>query len=257
MEPYAEIALCAQSGRAFVVATVVGSAGSTPQKAGAKLLVKDDGEVVGTVGGGAVEQEIVRAARALFGTQERTKLLELHLTHDLGMCCGGKMQVFLEHQPATAELFVFGAGHVGHEIALLAQHAGFRVTVIDARSEWTRRLAPPAVSKVEERDPADAARANPGGPDVYFCVTTHDHPLDQEVVEALIGKPFAYLGLIGSRRKAERFRQRLAAAGHAPGAIERLRSPMGVSIGALSPQEIAVSVVAELIATRRKDAPRR
>jgi xanthine dehydrogenase accessory factor len=100
------------------------------------------------------------------------------------------------------------------------------------------------------------ARVHAGGTDCYFAVMTHDHALDQSIVEALVRKPFAYLGVIGSRRKAERFRMRLSAAGFSPAELERVKSPMGVSIKALTAQEIAISVVAELIALRRSKEPR-
>ena len=153
-------------------------------------------------------------------------------------------------------LTVFGAGQVAKELALLAHQVGFRVTVVDARPEWANPERFPGLELLV-KDPADHARALAGGPEHYFCVTTHDHPLDQAVVEALVNKPSAYLGVIGSRRKAERFRMRLEAAGARHAALARLRSPMGVPINALTPAEIALSIVAELVGVRRRDTPRR
>ncbi|XXF77119.1 xanthine dehydrogenase accessory protein XdhC [Myxococcaceae bacterium GXIMD 01537] len=250
-ELYAQVAALLAEGRPFVLATVIESAGSTPQKPGAKLAVLEDGTLRGTVGGGAIEHQIIQAALALLGAPERTRVLETHLTHELGMCCGGRMKVFLEKHGAPARLTVFGAGHVAKELAALARHVGFRVTVVDARPEWALAERFPGCD-VRLADPDDYARALPGGADRYFCVTTHDHPLDQAVVEALLHKPSAYLGVIGSRRKAERFRMRLRAAGADAAAIERLRSPMGVPIDALTPEEIAVSIVGELIQVRRR-----
>jgi xanthine dehydrogenase accessory factor len=160
------------------------------------------------------------------------------------------MQLFLETHVPAARLWVFGAGHVAKELAQLAGHVGFHVTVVDERPEWATAERFPSATRVL-RNPATVASELPGGPDCYFCVTTHDHPLDQAVVEALLPKQAAYVGVIGSRRKAERFRQRLLAADFTEAQVERLRSPMGVSIHALTPAEIAVSIVAELVATRR------
>jgi xanthine dehydrogenase accessory factor len=251
MDLYAEVAALVAEGRPFVLATVIESAGSTPQKPGSKLVVLGDGGLRGTVGGGAIEHQIVRAALALLEAPEGTRLIETHLTHELGMCCGGRMKVFLEKHGAPPRLTVFGAGHVARELAALAHGVGFRVTVVDARPEWASRERFPDV-ELRVRDPADHAREQAGGPDRYYCVTTHDHPLDQAVVEALVGKPSAYLGVIGSRRKAERFRMRLRAAGVEEVALERLRSPTGLDIGALTPREIAVSIVGELIRVRRQ-----
>jgi xanthine dehydrogenase accessory factor len=257
MDLYAEIARLAAEGRPFVTATVIESSGSTPQKPGSKMVVLPDGTLRGTVGGGALELQILEAARALFDAPESTRILETHLTHDLGMCCGGRMKVFLEKHAASARLWVFGAGHVARELAALAKRAGFFVTVIDERSEWANRERFPDVDALTVQHPPDVARTLRGGADCYFCITTHDHPLDQALVEQLLRTPSAYLGVIGSRRKAERFRSRLLAAGFAEGEVARMRSPMGLPIHALTPAEIAVSIVAELIQVRRQSAPSR
>lgn len=257
MDVYAELARLTEEGRAFILATVIDSAGSTPQKPGTKMIVLRDGAIRGTVGGGAIEKQVIDAALALFDAKESSRLLETHLTHELGMCCGGKMKIFLEKHAAVAELFVFGAGHVGRELAVLAHRVRFRVTVVDDRPEWTRRERFGEGIRVETADPARIALALPGGVNVYFCVTTHDHPLDQAVLEALLRKPAAYHGVIGSVRKAERFKLRLRASGFTDEELAKMRSPMGLPIAALTPEEIAVSIVAELIQIRRRDTPRR
>jgi xanthine dehydrogenase accessory factor len=257
MELFAEIAQLVVEGQEFVLATVIESGGSTPQKPGSKMVVLADGSVRGTVGGGAIEMQITQAAKEMFEASHTSKVIETHLTHDLGMCCGGKMKVFLEKHPAAARLWIYGAGHVARELAALAKRVGFRVTVVDQRPEWSNRERFPTADDLLLRDPADHAREQAGGANCYYCVTTHDHPLDQAVVEALLRKPAAYLGLIGSRRKAERFKMRLLAGGFSEADLERLRSPMGTPINALTPAEIAVSIVGELIERRRKDVPRR
>jgi xanthine dehydrogenase accessory factor len=249
---FADIAALESEGRPFILATVIASHGSTPQKPGSRLVVLDGGELRGTIGGGAIEKQIIDAALALLAdASASTRTIETHLTHDLGMCCGGKMTVFLEKHGTAPSLVVFGAGHVAKEVAALASHVGFRVAVVDERTEWltesrfptaTRRLEPPDV----------VAKGLAGSADTYACVVTHDHPLDQACVEALVKKTLAWLGVIGSQRKAERFRQRLLAAGFTPDEVARFESPMGVEIGALTPQEIAVSIVARLVEVRRR-----
>jgi xanthine dehydrogenase accessory factor len=251
MELFQDIARLVEEGRPFVLATVIDSSGSTPQKPGSKMVVLPRGERRGTVGGGAIEQQVVEAALALLDDPDaHSKLVETHLTHDLGMCCGGKMRVFLEKHGAAAHLWVFGAGHVAKELAALAHHVGFRVHVVDERPEWANvQRFPNAELSLE--NPAEVAKRLEGGRDCYFCVTTHDHPLDQACIEALLRKSAAYVGVIGSRRKAERFKMRLRAGGFTDAELERMKSPMGVAIGALTPAEIAVSIVSELIATRR------
>lgn len=252
---YDAMAQLTREGRPFVLCTVIDSQGSTPQKPGSKLVVQPGGRTLGTVGGGAIEHQIIQAALALLeDPNETSRVIETHLTHDLGMCCGGKMRVFLEKHAQAPRLLVFGAGHVAKELAALAVHVGFEVEVVDERAELLTAERFPAVKRTL-RHPADVAKEAPGGPSDYFCVVTHDHPLDQACVEALLDKPSAYLGVIGSRRKAERFRLRLKNQGFSDAALARLRCPMGVTIHALTPEEIAVSVVGELVAVRRAVAP--
>lgn len=256
MTLFSELSALAEEGRPFVLATVIASHGSTPQKPGSKMAVLEGGALRGTIGGGAIEKQIIDAALQLLAdASAQTRTLDTHLTHDLGMCCGGRMTVFLEKHATAPSLYVFGAGHVAKEVAALASHVGFRVSVIDERAEWlTAERFPTATRRPEP--PEVVAKALAGGADVYACVVTHDHPLDQACVEALLRKPLAWLGVIGSRRKAERFRQRLEASGFDQQDVRRFESPMGVDINALTPKEIAVSIVARLIEVRRKDSPR-
>ena len=254
MTLFADIAQLEAEGRPFVLCTVTASHGSTPQKPGSRLVVLGDGSLHGTIGGGAIEKQVVDAALALLANPSaQTQTLETHLTHDLGMCCGGKMTVFLEKHGAPASLVIFGAGHVAKELAALAHHVGFQVTVVDERTEWLNAARfPHATRRLEQ--PEVVAKSLAEGEHTCCCVTTHDHPLDQACVEALVKKKLAYLGVIGSQRKALRFRQRMEAAGFSPAEVASFESPMGVEIAALTPAEIAVSIVARLIAVRRKQS---
>ncbi|MGV3621230.1 MAG: xanthine dehydrogenase accessory protein XdhC [Archangium sp.] len=251
MTLFADIAQLEAEGRPFVLCTVMSVQGSTPQKPGSRLVVLADGALRGTIGGGAIEKQVVDAALALLSSEgEETKMIETHLTHDLGMCCGGRMTVFLEKHGAPVTLFVFGAGHVAKELAQLAHRVGFQVTVVDERSEWLNaERFPFATRRLEQPDVV--AKSLSGGAHTYCCVTTHDHPLDQACIEALVKTPLAYLGVIGSKRKALMFRQRMTAGGFSEAEVERFESPMGVDISALTPAEIAVSIVGRLIAVRR------
>ncbi len=257
MELFSTIAKLEETGRLFVLATVIDSQGSTPQKPGSKMVVVEGGETFGTVGGGAIELQIIEAATALIkeplGT---TRLIETHLTHDLGMCCGGKMRVFLERHGSAPRLWIFGAGHVAKELAALAHQVGFKVEVVDERAAWASTDRFPHASLML-KNPAEYAKTLAGGPESYFCVVTHDHPLDQACVEVLLPKTAAYLGVIGSRRKAERFKMRLRAEGFTDTQLSMLQSPMGIAIEALTPAEIAVSIVGELISRRRRQPHQR
>jgi xanthine dehydrogenase accessory factor len=250
MDIFHEIASLAAQGSSFVIATVVATGGSSPQKPGARLLVLPDGTTRGTVGGGAIERHVIGAARALLSDPERsTELLETNLGQDLGMSCGGKMTVFLERIAASERLVVFGAGHVGLALAQIARTVGFRETVADAREGLLTAERFPEAERLLG-DPHETARSIQADERTFVCVMTHDHALDKELVEILLPRPFRFVGMIGSLRKAERARAQLEAKGFSPETVAQLRSPMGIDLGGQSPEEIALSFAAELVALR-------
>jgi xanthine dehydrogenase accessory factor len=240
----------AGSGEPFVTATVVQTSGSCPQKPGARLAFAAGAGLLGTVGGGAIEQQVLQACEALLASGEESQLLQTHLTRDLGMCCGGSMTVFLQRHAPAGRLVLFGAGHVHQAVAALARTCGFVARVVDEREDWLTAERFPHAELVLE-DPAVAARRLPLGAQDWVCVATHDHALDEAVLQGLAGKPLRYLGMIGSDRKSLRIRERLQQKGLAAADIDRVQCPMGLDIGAQSPEEIAVAVVAELIRQRR------
>lgn len=233
----------------FVLATVVASRGFTPRKPGARMLIAADGATVGTIGGGAIEQKIMAEARALLG-RGGTALIETHLTRELGMCCGGEMSVFLECMSAAPRLHLFGAGYIAKPLAAIAAGCGFDVEVIDGRSEWATEARFPT-SRVVLRAPEVYARELETDAGDYAVVVTHDHALDQQIVQALLPRPLRFIGMIGSVPKHRKFVLRLRARGFPEDQIARLRTPLGADIGAETPEEIAVSVMAEIVAVRR------
>ncbi len=241
-----------QRGQSAVLCTVVRTGGSTPRKAGAKMLVLA-GRLVGTIGGGRIENAVVEAARALLqaGRQARPQLVRHHLTHDLAMCCGGEMEVFLEPIVPEAPLVVCGGGHVARALVGLARDVGFRPIVVEEDDELRVPERFPGAQLVDSFDPRDWAEV-PLDEHTYVVVVTRDHAQDQALIEALAPRQLAYLGLIGSRRKIALFRQRLLARGISAEQLERVYMPIGLAIGADTPEEIAVSIVAELIAVRAR-----
>lgn len=235
--------------RRFALLTVVETHGSAPRKAGTHMLLASDGEAVGTLGGGAIEFESLAQARAAL-QRGRPLLFQRHLGRDLGMCCGGEMSVFIEVVEPRPRLFVFGAGSIGRPLAALAQGCGFELTVVDERAELARADRFPGASVVC-RDAVAAAAELEIGPGDYACVVTHDHALDEQVVRVLMKRPLLFLGMIGSRTKQRAFVERMRADGASDAEMARLRTPLGLAIGADTPEEIAVSVMAQLIAVRR------
>jgi xanthine dehydrogenase accessory factor len=242
----------AERGRA-VMATVVEVIGSAPQVPGAKILLLDDGKAVGTVGGGIFERRVLERADELLHRAggPATEFWNANLTRDLGMCCGGEMKVFFERIMGTERLVIFGAGHVGRALCTAAAAAGFDVTVVDEREQLAVAERFPEARDVICEDPEVVLPELVYDPATYCVVVTHDHPLDEKIVRALIQRPVRFLGLVGSRSKRNKFLMRLRAQGIAEEELARLRSPVGFDIGAVTPEEIAVSITAELIAIRR------
>ena len=242
------------------LATVVRTAGSTPRKGAARMLVDEAGAIVGTIGGGRIEKEVGDACVALIaeGAAARPKLLRYHLTKQLGMCCGGEMEVFVEPMVPAPPLIVCGAGHVSRALVPLARSVGFAPIVVDeATDEGVEFASPERFPEAEALvDSFDARDWNvPLDDRAYVVIVTRDHGLDQKLLEQMIGRDLAYLGLIGSRRKIELFKQRLVARGIDAARFQHLHAPIGLAIGAQTPEEIAVSIVAELIAVRAKRRP--
>jgi xanthine dehydrogenase accessory factor len=255
-ELFGEIVRLHKSRTPCVLATVVRTAGSTPRKASARMIVLGEGRILGTVGGGRVEKEIADAAVAMLaeGERARARLLRYHLTHELAMCCGGEMEVFVEPLIPASPLIVCGGGHVAEALVPLARKVGFAPIVVEeAEERATVERFPDAERIVDSFDPRDWKEL-PLGDGAYVVIVTRDHAQDQALLEHFLGSPaadrLAYLGLIGSRRKIEMFKQRLTARGIDAARFERLHAPIGLDIGADTPEEIAVAIVAELIKTR-------
>jgi xanthine/CO dehydrogenase XdhC/CoxF family maturation factor/cation diffusion facilitator CzcD-associated flavoprotein CzcO len=236
------------SGQRGALATVVRTSGSTPQQPGARLLRMPDGTLIGTVGGGAIEQVVVLELEAAMRTGQ-SQLLVRDLGHDLGMCCGGRMEVFVEPIEATPRLLLFGAGHIAKPTAALARSAGFSVHVVDEREELNTPERFPSC-ELTQRDPAGLLKRMALHDRDYVLIVTHDHQLDEELLAlALQQQSAAYIGLVGSRRKVFRLVQRISAR-HGKQDLRRVFAPVGLDLGAQTPEEIAVSIVAELIALR-------
>jgi xanthine dehydrogenase accessory factor len=246
---WAAIARWRAEGRRFVMATVVETRGFTPQKGGARMLIAATGETWGTIGGGAIEREVLDRSAALLAGGGST-LLERHLTQELGMCCGGQMSVFLEVLEPGPRLVVFGAGHVAKPLAAIAAGCGFDVTVVDERPEWASEERFPH-ARLWVGAPEDFVREWKGHGGEFVVIVTHDHALDQRLVQELLARPLRFLGMVGSVPKQRKFALRLRARGFSDQQIARLRTPLGLAIGAQTPEEIAVSVAAELVAVRR------
>ncbi len=243
-----------RTGRRAAFATVVDQAGSVPRVSGARMLVYEGGAIVGTIGGGEVEHRVIALALEVI-TSGKPARFEAHLTRDLGMCCGGHLEVYVEPLQIREPFVLFGAGHVALAVAPLLQALDFAVTIVDDREELaTAERFPGCV--LHRGDASGYARALPGGPEAWWLIVTHDHRLDQELIEVLLPKTCAWIGMIGSRAKVAKFLMRLRAAGLDEGQLRKLCAPVGLDIGAETPAEIAVSIAAEVVRVRRNATDR-
>ena len=247
-----------QDGEPAALVTVIATEGSTPQKAGAKMLVYADGRIVGTIGGGCVEAEMTWRARQAID-ERRPQSASYDLTPDQagedGLVCGGRMQVFIEPVESTPTLCLFGAGHVSQPLARLAKGAGFRVEVVDDRVKFCNRERFPDADLVLVDELAAGASQMTIGRNTYAVVVTRGHGGDTEALAAVLGRGARFVGLLGSRPKLVHVVTALEERGVPGEQLAQIRCPLGVEIGAVTPEEIAVSVLAEMIAVRRGIAP--
>jgi xanthine dehydrogenase accessory factor len=244
----------AETGEAAALVTVVATEGATPQKAGAKMVVYPDGRIVGTIGGGCLEAEMTWRARQSIETR-KSQLASYDLTPDQagedGLVCGGRMQVFIEPIEATPTLCLFGAGHVAQPLARMAKQVGFRVEVVDDRVKFANRDRFPDADLVLVEDFAAAASRMTLGRNSFAVVVTRGHSSDAAALEACLGKSLRFVGLLASRPKVVHVFNALEERGVSPEELAKVHSPLGVEIGAATPEEIAVSVLAEMIAVHR------
>ncbi len=217
------------------------------------MLVYADGRTVGTIGGGCYENDAFGKARHAIATG-KSSLEQYDLNDDFaqenGLICGGRMDVHIDPLSPTPSLYIIGAGHVGYHLARAAADAGFRLHVVDDREKFASADRFPGADIAVEPIPGWLRRADiPAS--AFVVVVTRGHQHDLDAMRALAGRDLRYLGLIGSRAKVARIYDVLTAEGVPPECLERVHSPIGLDIGAVTPAEIAVSILAELIAVRR------
>jgi xanthine dehydrogenase accessory factor len=252
-EVFAALAEALQQGEEVALVTIVDSTGSTPQRVGAKMLVYADGRTVGTIGGGCYENDAFWKAReAIAGRRPLVVKYELNddFAQESGLVCGGQMEVFIEPVEASPDVYVFGAGHVGYHVAKMAHEVGFRVHVIDDREKFASAERFGDGFDVIVDDIPAWLESHTLPPTAYAVIVTRGHRHDLDALRALAQRPLRYLGLIGSKAKVKRIFDALREEGVSADALRPVHAPIGLDIGAITPQEIAVSIVAELIAVR-------
>jgi xanthine dehydrogenase accessory factor len=254
-EVFRAAAAALDAGEQAALVTIVNTSGSTPQRVGAKMLVFADGRTVGTIGGGCYENDAVLKARDGLTTRQ-ARLVRYELADDIaeesGLICGGQMEVFIEPLERAAHLYIVGAGHVSVALARFAVETGFRVHVLDDREKFANRDRFPTATEITVDTIADALARTTWPPDPYVVVVTRGHRFDLDALRVLCqsGRAFGYIGMIGSRAKVKRVFDALATERCPAGWLALVHAPIGLDIGAVTPAEIAVSILAELVAVR-------
>jgi xanthine dehydrogenase accessory factor len=253
-EVLADLADAISRGETVAIVTIVEARGSTPQRVGARMVVHADGRLVGTIGGGCYESDAAGKAREII--RSRTpRLVRYELTDDFaadtGLICGGQMQVFIEPVEPAPALYILGAGHVGHQLGRLAPALGFRVHVVDDREKFANAARFPEAAHIDVEDIPSYIERTALPESAFVVVLTRGHRQDYDAVRALAGRRLRYVGLIGSRAKVAKLVDRALEEGVSAEWLGTLHAPVGLDIGAVTPEEIAVSILAELVAVRR------
>jgi xanthine dehydrogenase accessory factor len=254
MDLYDEIVRLRRLGQKCAVATIVQVNGSIPSFESAKILVREDGSFMGTVGGGCVEAEVWNAAREVIETEKPRHLsfsLGQDAAYDEGLICGGQLNIFVEPVIPQPRAFIFGGGHVSKGISKIATLAGFSTSIIDNRQAFANAERFPEAEATYAEEYEDAFPKLPVNSSSYIIIVTRGHRDDMRVLRWAVNTPARYIAMIGSKRKTISVVHELEKEGIRREAFEKVFAPMGLEIGAEMPEEIAISVVAEMIAVRR------
>lgn len=251
---FEEIQRLRRVGRKAVLATIVQIRGSVPSFQTAKMLVRDDGSTLGSVGGGCVEADVWAAAQDVI-REEKSKVLTFDLTEESmaegGLICGGKVEIFVEPILPIPEMVIFGAGHISTQVSKIATLAGFRTTVVDNRPVYANKERFPEADAIYSESFEEAFGALAPHENTYLVIVTRGHQEDENVLRWAIGTGARYIGMIGSKRKVRTIAEHLVEEGISRERLEKVHMPIGLEIGAVTPEEIAVAIVAEAIHVRR------
>jgi xanthine dehydrogenase accessory factor len=254
MDLYEEIVKLRREGRRGALATIINVRGSIPSFNTAKMLVRDDGSIVGTIGGGCVEADVWQSAREVMES-EKPRSLTFNLNEnpkfDTGLVCGGTLEIFVEPVLPIPVLYLIGAGHVAYNVYKVSRIAGFDVVVIDDRGAYANRERFPDARDIFAEDFDQVLAKIEPNENAYIVIVTRGHRDDMRVLRWAVQTRARYIGMIGSKRKVITIYKELQSEGLPAALFERVQAPIGVEIGAVTPEEIAVSIVAEMIAARR------
>lgn len=243
-----------ENGKPAALATVVRTRGASPRNPGAKMLVYPDGSIVGSVGGGEMEMRVIEAAQQTL-RDGQPRYLDMTLSNEERgdpLICGGEMEIFVESLLTASRMVIVGAGHVGAACAQLAKLLGFYVVVLDDRAEFLTAEAFPHADERISGDLVEKIKQVDITPQTFVVLVTRAHTLDVSLLGAIVEKNAAYIGMLGSQRRVITVLDTLRKKGVSEAALQRVHAPIGVEIHAETPQEIAVSIMAQVIQVMRE-----
>lgn len=251
IEIYEKLSELIQKGIKCAVCTVIATQGSTPRKTGSKMIVCENKTIYGTIGGGSLENHIIDKCSEII-SNSTPEVIKLNLSKDLGMKCGGYVEVFIEPVSTPFKLLIFGGGHIGKALSEIASKLSFNTTVIDERSDVFENYSTSGIEIICEKFDSFLDKTAIDNY-TFIVIVTKGHQTDFEILSKCIKSDFAYLGVIGSKRKAAELKKLLIQGGHADESdFNKVHIPIGLDIQAEGPQEIAVSIASEIILAKNK-----
>jgi len=248
-----ELIAAQEAGSTVALATIVKAHGSVPRHEGSKMLIYEDGRTSGSIGGGEMESRVLKEAALTFG-DGRPRVVPYALVDpergDPGVC-GGEVEIYVEPHLQLATLFVIGCGHVGRALAAQARLLNYRVVVTDDRQELVTQEQIPFADRYLPGSIDEALVANPIHQNTFVAVVTRNVSIDRLVLPKLLATPAPYIGVMGSKRRWAETKKLLMADGMTESDLERFHSPLGLELNAETPEEIAVSIMAEIIMVRQ------
>jgi xanthine dehydrogenase accessory factor len=254
LDIYEEIVKLKKSGKSAAVATVISAKGSTPREEGSKMLVRSDGTIVGSIGGGNLEALVQKAALDIIASG-KAQTIHFDLSEkdaaEVGMICGGVTDILIEPIIPAPVMYIFGAGHISISLAAIGKMLDFSVTVIDDRADFANKERFPLVDEIYAEDMKQVFNKLYVNESSYIVIVTRGHAHDEVVLEWAVTTPAFYIGMIGSKTKNQTIYNHLKQRGVSQETLDRVHAPIGLKINAETPEEIAVSIMAEIIQVKR------
>jgi xanthine dehydrogenase accessory factor len=256
IEIYEKITESIKKNVPVAVVTVTAAVGSSPASLGSVMAVWGNGEIVGTIGGGNIEHAVIRrAGEFLTSGKSGSLIFDLSSDGDIGMACGGNVEVFIKVEGVSDNLVVVGGGHIGKRLSQLGAMAGFRVTVVDDRDEYVSNDRFPEASLVVSGKLSEVLGEMRVNKNTYVTIATRSHECDEEALKAVVGKGFAYIGMIGSSKKIKKIFANLLGQGVAKDELGKVYAPMGLNIASVKLEEIAFSIMSEIMLVKNNGTP--